>query len=189
MVLSVVGDVSFKGIKAYIASQVCYYITELGNQHYQYDLQLWDINYWTVDTAGNYAVASGVVIVPKGFTQLPLLSFQHVTMLMKKEAPTLSKGAELGFATTFAAADGFLISMPDHLGLGQSAYVRQMGLTHTYCQAVPLAVPAIDMMDAVKTFLAQEFKNLVIKDKHFLAGFSEGGLRHYGSPPGAGYDR
>jgi hypothetical protein len=175
MVSSVVGDVSFKGIKAYIVSQVCYYMTELGNQHYQYDLQLWNINYWTVDTAGNYAVASGVVIVPQGITQLPLLSFQHGTMLMKKEAPTLSEGAELGFATTFAAADGFLISMPDHLGLGQSAYVRQMGLTHPYCQAVPLAVPAIDMMDAVKTFLAQEFKNLVIKDKLFLAGFSEGG--------------
>ncbi len=174
MVASVVGDVSYKGVKEFVVSKVCYYMTELGNQNYQYDLQLWNINYWTLDTAGNYAVASGVVIVPQGITLAPLLSFQHGTMLMKNEAPTLSEGAELGFATTFAAADGFVISAPDHLGLGQSAYVRQMELTHPYCQAVPLAVPAIDMMDAVKTLLAQEFPTLALKDKLFLAGFSEG---------------
>ncbi len=152
--------------------------TELWTQSYEYkyDLQLYNISYWTVDTSGNYVVASGVVIVPENITTVPLLSFQHGTMLMKSEAPTLSDGPELAFAATFAAADGFLVSMPDHLGLGQSAERTQLDLTHPYCQAVPLATAAIDMMDAVKSFLSLQFDdNLQLKDKLFLAGYSEGG--------------
>jgi pimeloyl-ACP methyl ester carboxylesterase len=176
MVDSVVGDVDYKIGKELYVREICYFHTELGNQNRQYDLQLWNINYWTVDTAGNYAVASGVVIVPQGVTEPPLLSFQHGTMLMKKQAPTLSEGAELGFATTFASTDGFLISMPDHLGLGQSTERTQLDLTHPYCQAEPLAVTAIDMMDAVRSFLSWQFDNkLQLKNKLFLAGFSEGG--------------
>lgn len=173
LIKSLAGDVWWKPL----ATRAVLFWTELWNQSYKYDLQLWNISYWTLNTAGDYVVASGVVIVPRGsnITVAPLLSFQHGTMLMKKEAPTLSEGAELAFAATFAASDGFLVSMPDHLGLGQSSEVRQMDLTHPYCQAVPLAGPAIDMMVAVGTFLVNEFKDLTLKDKLFLAGYSEGG--------------
>lgn len=150
------------------------YHTKLWNQKYYYDLQQWNISYWTVGATGGYVIASGVVIVPQGIAQSPLLSFQHGTMLMKKEAPTLSEGAELGFATTFASADGFLVSMPDHLGLGQSAYRAQMNLTHPYCEAEPLATAAADMLVAVKSFLSRQFPNLQLKNKLFLAGYSEG---------------
>lgn len=65
--------------------------TELRYQEYQYDLQQWNMNYWTEDTAGNLVVASGVVIVPQGVTQASLLSFQHGTMLMKRKLPPFQK--------------------------------------------------------------------------------------------------
>ncbi len=170
---SLVGDSSFK--QAFL-SNVLYYHSDLGDQEYKYDIQQWNISYWTKDASGNnYVVASGVVIVPKGITPAPLLSFQHGTMLMKNEAPTRSEGAELAFATTFAATDGFLVSMPDHLGLGQAAEMTQRTLTHPYCQAVPLAVPAIDMMTAVQSFLSWQLNNdLVLKNTLYLAGYSEG---------------
>jgi hypothetical protein len=149
--------------------------TKLVNQSYHYDLQLWNMNYWTIDTSGNLVVASGVVILPQGTQLASLLSFQHGTMLMKVEAPTLSDGPELAFAATFAATDGYVTSVPDHLGLGQAAYRTQMSLTHPYCEAVPLAENAIDMMDALKTLLAQQNPKIALKDKLFMTGYSEGG--------------
>ena len=152
----------------------CLWKTKLWNQKYQYDLQLWNITYETIDANGGKVVASGVVIVPQGITQLSLLSFQHGTMLMKKEAPTLSDGPELALAATFATTDGFLASVPDHLGLGQAAYRTQKDLLHPYCEAQPLAIGAADMMIAVKSFMTKQFPTLQLKNKLFLAGYSEG---------------
>ena len=171
LLASMAGDDTFKQI----ASAALLSRTNLWNQHYKYDLEEWNISYWTQDTTGAYVVASGVIIVPEGVTQLPLLSFQHGTMMMKNEAPTLSFGAELGFATTFATTDGFLISVPDHLGLGQASYQMQMNMLHPYCQAGPLGIASADMLLAVKSFMGKQFPNLQLKQKLFLAGYSEGG--------------
>lgn len=145
---------------------------------YQYDLVLYNMLYWTVDAFGNPVQASGVVMVPVGKESVPLLSFQHGTMLTKKEAPTLSDSAELGFAVTFATTDGFVISMMDHQGMGQAAQNprdrdkrRQL---QPYCQGDTLAKGAADMMLALKQFMAKAHPTIKMDGKLYLTGYSEG---------------
>jgi hypothetical protein len=168
------------GIGQGIVEGILYYDTDFGNQSYKYDLYLWDINYWTVDAFNNPVLASGVVVVPAQKTTgtAPLLSFQHGTMLTKKEAPTMSDGAELGFAVSFAAADGYVVSMMDHQGMGQAAFdptdPAKRAQLQPYCQGQTLARGAADMMIAIKQFLGSVYPPMTVSGL-FLTGYSEGG--------------
>jgi hypothetical protein len=151
--------------------------SDFSKQEYHHDLYMWDIFYWTQDAFGQPVLASGVLLVPTKTTQTPFLSFQHGTMLTKNEAPTRADGAELGFAVTFAAADGFAVAMMDHQGMGEAAFdptnVAKRRQIQPYCQGHTLAIGAADMMIASNVFL-QKFYTQIKLSKLFITGYSEG---------------
>jgi len=163
------------------AGALLYDNSKMSQQAYSWNLTLFSINYTTIDWNGNPILASGVVAVPGGRTSAPLLSFQHGTMLTKKEAPTLADGSEMAFAVTFSAADGYVAAIPDHTGLGQAGLLYGDSLYHPYCQWEPIAKCDADMLPAVQQLLKQAYAdkkiwNRVILDgRTFLAGYSEGG--------------
>jgi hypothetical protein len=147
----------------------------------KYPVKIYRITYWTVDDdAGSHLVkASGVAIVPQvaGKKTLPFLSFQHGTMMNKNEAPSMSDGAELGFAVSYAVADGFVVSMMDHQGMGTASYLADSDADRRalqrYCQGKVLAMGAADMMIAVKQFVGQSYPNITLQNL-YMTGYSEG---------------
>lgn len=148
----------------------------------KYSLRLFNLSYYTEDAKGRIVRTAGVLIVPvmPAGTKVPLVSFQHGTMLEKKQAPTVSNGPELGIAVAMASASGLLMTIPDHLGLGIEA-LRHPEQFHPYCQWEPLARDNGDMLVAVQSLFNDEtfkraVKNLPTLDgRLFLTGYSEGG--------------
>lgn len=148
----------------------------------KYNLRLYSVSYYTEDAKGRIAPTAGVVIIPvtPAGTQLPLISFQHGTMLDEKQAPTVSNGPELGMAVAMASASGLMMSVPDHLGLGVEA-LKHPEQYHPYCQWAPLGRDNGDMLVAVQSLLKDSTFQRAVKDlpvpdgRLFLTGYSEGG--------------
>jgi pimeloyl-ACP methyl ester carboxylesterase len=115
---------------------------------------------------GRTIEASGLVMVPTGITaSAPIISVQHGTTFVKEDAPTTS-GGYTGMEL-FASA-GYIALMPDYIGYGKSAEVF-----HPYYDKEHSALAVIDMIKAVKQFLASE--KIEFTEELFLAGYSEGG--------------
>ena len=109
--------------------------------------------------------ASGLLFIPLGVPNPPLLSAQHGTTFKKSEAPSVSMGFS---GMEFLAALGYITILPDYLGYGESA-----SLFHPYYEANLSAYTVIDMVLAVREYLEQE--KIRYDNKLFLAGYSEGG--------------
>jgi hypothetical protein len=131
-----------------------------------YELDLWKVKYNTIDPSGNPTIASGLLIVPKGARKpLPLLSYQHGTVLKKNDVPsTMQGGYQAGL---FFAAEGYVVAEPDYLGLGDSP-----GL-HPYVHAKSEATAIIDMMRASRKVCAD--LSVSLNDQVFITGYSQGG--------------
>ncbi len=136
------------------------------NLQYNYDVNLYKIDYNTIDPEGNPTLASGLAIVPVSTTKsFPLLSYQHGTTLMKTNVPSQMKGdfeAGLIFAT-----DGYIVACPDYLGLGDGTQL------HPYLHAKSEATAVIDMLRAVRQFC--KTKGFLLNNQLFLTGYSQGG--------------
>jgi pimeloyl-ACP methyl ester carboxylesterase len=153
--------------KAFIALALS---TILGNNapavQLTYDVELIKIDYNTIDPAGNPTEASGLLILPVNATAaLPLLSYQHGTILSKLNAPSkLQGGYEVGLVF---GSEGYAVACPDFLGLGDGSKL------HPYLHAKSEATAVIDMLRAVRSVC--KGKNVVLNDQLFLMGYSQGG--------------
>lgn len=148
----------------------------------KYSLRLFNVSYYTEDAKGRIVPTAGVLIIPilPAGTKTPLVSFQHGTMLMEKQAPTVSNGPELGMAVVMASASGLPMTVPDHLGLGIEA-IKNPEEYHPYCQWAPLGRDNGDMLVAVSHLIKEPTFERAVKDhprydgRLFLTGYSEGG--------------
>jgi hypothetical protein len=131
-----------------------------------YDLDSWKIKYYTIDPKGKSTIASGLLIVPKNAeTPLPLLSYQHGTILRKSDAPS---GRQGGFQVGLLfATEGYVVAVPDYLGIGDGE-----GL-HPYVHAASEATAVIDMMRASRK--ACEELSVALNSQVFIMGYSQGG--------------
>ena len=131
----------------------------------KYDLQLYSIEYETIDQFGNQTIASGAIVVPIDQLEIfPLLSFHHGTEI--KRSGTYSQGGTLDLLTMWLGTS-YISILPDYLGLGVSE------VFHPYQINIPSATCSIDMIIAAKQFC--ELKNIEISEQLFLTGYSEGG--------------
>jgi len=132
----------------------------------RYAIDVYKIVYNTVSYDSTPTIASGALILPHNPTcQMPLVSYQHGTTLKKTDVPSrLSSEFIIGAGM---ATDGYAVSMPDYLGLGDSP-----GL-HPYIHANSEASAAIDMLRASKTVIAGH--GLGLNGQLFLVGYSQGG--------------
>jgi hypothetical protein len=133
----------------------------------QYGVEVYQILYQTVNSRGNITQASGALVLPQNVKKdLPLLSYQHGTVLEKTEVASQGRGDELLVGMLLGSV-GYATSMPDYLGLGASP-----GL-HPYVHAKSTAVAVVDMLRASRAFCAS--KNQGLNNQLFLMGYSEGG--------------
>jgi len=132
-----------------------------------HDVNVYRLIYQTPDPQGNMTTASGALLVPQGVTcAVPLASYQHGTMALKMEAPSFNPDSERLVGLLFAST-GYVVSMPDYLGLGASP-----GL-HPYVHAKSQATATIDMMRATRTFAANN--EVPLNGQVMLFGYSQGG--------------
>ncbi|WP_190811315.1 alpha/beta fold hydrolase [Flagellimonas sp. S3867] len=135
------------------------------------DIKVYKITYNTIDVDGNNIIVSGLVIIPKNSVDLPLVSYQHGTLLTDDDAPSSYNTEKLAtlFAMTLASAN-YAVIMPDYLGYGVSR-----NYPHPFQHRKTLGSTSYDMIRAVKEGL-NFVDNLIINDKLFITGYSEGGF-------------
>lgn len=131
-----------------------------------YDVNLYKIVYNTIDPKGNATIASGALAVPIGYDcAMPIASYNHGTVVLKDAVPSNeSTEALIGVGM---ASSGYIVSLPDYLGLGDSPGF------HPYVHAKSQATATIDMIYASKEFL--DSQGHAYNDQLFLFGYSQGG--------------
>ena len=137
----------------------------------QYPIRVYRLTYRTHTPEGQETTASGAVLVPVATTALPVLSYQHGTLLpgSESQAPSYyAQGSDVWSIVSILASTGYVVSAPDYLGYGASK-----ALPHPYEHAASLASASADMLRAAREFCKQ--LNVSVNQKNFLLGYSEGG--------------
>ncbi|MGB1020812.1 MAG: lipase family protein [Flavobacteriaceae bacterium] len=126
--------------------------------------------YNTIDHNEENTVASGILLLPDKEGDLPLLSFQHGTLLDPELAPSKSKfgNNELTLAAVLASS-GIITIVPDYLGYGNSTLPK-----HPYEHKETLSRASYDMIIATNHYIKEN--NISTNDSLFIAGYSEGGF-------------
>ena len=134
------------------------------------NIEAYKIKYKTTDVDGSEIVASGVVFVPQGDAEMPIVSYQHGTISDNDNAPSNVENLGNDEYTIMAvfSSFGFVVSMPDYIGYGDS-----VASEHPYEHGNSLGSTSYDMLKATKEFLTNE--EVKANNKLFLLGYSEGG--------------
>jgi len=130
------------------------------------DVHVYRVLYETVDAQRLRTRASGAVAVPVNRAgPLPLISYQHGTVLLREDVPSRANlEALIGVAF---ATDGYAAVLPDYVGLGDSPGV------HPYHHAESAASAVLDLVRAARALALAE--GIVLGPELFLAGYSQGG--------------
>lgn len=137
----------------------------------KYPIRVYRLTYRTHTPEGQETTASGAVLVPVATTALPVLSYQHGTLVPTSEgqAPSYyATGSDVWSVVSVVASTGYVVSAPDYLGYGASK-----ALPHPYEHAASLASASADMLRAAREFCQQQ--KVSVNQKNFLLGYSEGG--------------
>ena len=152
----------------------------ISREDLQYDVQLYKIIYDTT-YLGNIIRASAMIAVPDKTGPLGLVAVQHGTFFANEEvpsewiSPTLANFANLTLENLVmeglpdSMVGGYLSVSVDYLGFGES---HNKVIRHPYlnCNSYPQDI--ISALRATKDFVRD--KNIVLQDKLFLRGYSEG---------------
>lgn len=134
-------------------------------------LTLYKVTYRSKDARGRDTVLSGLIVMPSNGAPNGLVVFNHGTLVYRQAAPSRfigkSDGSEAETATLAFGSGGYVIAMPDYIGLGDNLE------THPYPANVVNARAGIDLIKAART-LARRHK-LTLGNQVFVTGYSEGG--------------
>ena len=129
-------------------------------------VRFYQVRYETVDAHGFKTQASGGLAVPDvAGGAFPLISYQHGTVTQREDVP--SRLNTEGFLGAVLASLGYVATLPDYLGLGDSPGI------HPYHHAESEATATIDLLRAARTWCSSN--SVSLNTKLFLTGYSEGG--------------
>jgi hypothetical protein len=132
------------------------------------DCDIYIYTYETISLDEATAQASGVLVVPKNGYKKNLLVYTHGTVSDKEGAPS-NLGYHMQLPLSVFAQEGYIISIPDYLGIGQSSTIF-----HPFCHAQSLATASYDAAIASQKLISK--LNLEKAKSLFVAGYSEGGM-------------
>jgi hypothetical protein len=139
-----------------------------------YGVDVYRIDYETVDPWLGSTTASGALFVPTGISvPASLLTYQHGTIHRRVDAPSNPGTAERDIGL-IAASHGYVVAMPDYLGLGTGST-----LAHPYVHRRSSATAVVDMLRAVRRCVTtvasiRQDVPLGLNGKLFLFGYSQG---------------
>ena len=132
----------------------------------QYDVKSYAVYYDTVTPDGLPTRASMAYVMPSGSSgPFPLVSYQHGTEFLTNKVASLKDG-EYVLGLAFASV-GYVVSMPDYLGMGSGSGM------HPYVHSRSEATASIDAIRAARV-LSQKF-GVNLNGQLFLIGYSQGG--------------
>jgi len=128
--------------------------------------KLYEIIYTTSWHDGSTIKASGLCFIADNFSEetLPQLIYHHGTRTLKKT--NLHLEGENAISAGFAA-DGYLVILPDYIGLGKGDKF------HLYQNSESEATACIDMLLAIQELNTKLL--IATNEKLFLTGYSQGG--------------
>lgn len=136
----------------------------------KYNINLYKIHYKTPAPDGSMTIASGLVVMPQNPGKpVSIVSYHHGTRVTRNDVPSNFSEKYYIYPAVFSSYAGFMVSMPDYLGLGDSTLAL-----HPYVQADSLSSSSINMLIAAKELASA--LNYPVNDKLYLAGYSEGGF-------------
>lgn len=135
----------------------------------EYDVEIYRIEYETVDAFLGPTIASGAVAIPVGGeAPLPLASYQHATLFENSEAPSQPGATERVAGAAFASL-GFVAALPDYLGFG-----ADVASFHPFTHRRSEATAVIDLLRATRQFIREQSSH-ELDGRVFLVGYSQGG--------------
>ncbi len=153
-------------------------------------LDVYKISYRSRDEKNRTVVLSGLVVLPRGGAPNGLVIFNHGTIVSSALAPSRftgkSNASEAELATLAFASGGYVVAMPDYLGLGDHKGA------HPYPLGAANSLSAVDIIEPARALAARQ--NTKIGSRLFVTGYSEGGavamwtVRDLERKSGAGYD-
>lgn len=132
-----------------------------------FDVQVYKVVYNTIDGRGEPTIASGALYIPKANpNDAPFAAYLHGTIIDEASVPSNLTGVEgaIGWAM---ATDGYVVALPDYIGLGESPGA------HPYVHAKSEATASIDMMRASRQLCGMI--DIGLNGQVFIAGYSQGG--------------
>ena len=132
-----------------------------------FEVDVHRVIYTTPDVDGvTPTTASGLIFIPTGDTcEMPLMAYLHGTKVKKDETFYFLQGE--WFLGVLTASTGYVMCLPDYLGLGASPGI------HPYQHARSEATASVDILRSARIICAQENRRL--NDQLFLVGYSQGG--------------
>ncbi len=138
----------------------------------EYSVSVYKITYTTTFN-GDDVLASGLVCVPHAEgVALPVLSYQNGTNTLHSNAPSVNPDNELYLLLEFMASSGFIITIPDYLGFGQSS-----NMFHPYMHKESTVQTVLDMQHAVKELInnLKDEIGVEMSNDYYITGYSQGG--------------
>jgi len=133
----------------------------------RYGVNVYIMEYMTVDVKGEMTLASGAVLIPQpAFSELSVVSFHSFTTVNRLSVPSRGGLNQILVGMIFSG-DGYMTVMPDMIGLGSSTKF------HPYLIADVSATTVIDMLRSVTQWATSE--SWSISQEVFLTGYSAGG--------------
>lgn len=130
-------------------------------------VRAYKLTYQTLNPFRCPTMATGLLVMPESPTNaLPLVSYQHGTIVQKNGAPSGMQGLEPVIGIVMATS-GYIAVLPDYVGLGDSP-----GL-HPFLHAPSEAAAVIDLLRASRAFCSNNLVSL--NGQLFLMGYSQGG--------------
>ena len=141
-----------------------------------YDMSMYSIEYEITHPLGYVDTLSGLVSFPIEPTKsFPIASYQHGTTILDNHVPSVSglnlNEQEVAIISMVMASSGYIIMLPDYIGLGSSEGYHPYIIADTYTPAI------VDMIRSVKN-LSEELNlnnSFMYNNQLYLLGYSEGG--------------
>ncbi|MEV5833959.1 hypothetical protein [Nocardia sp. NPDC052112] len=123
--------------------------------------------YRTVTPAGDPTTASGLVVLPRtDARRLRVVTYEHGTLVLKSDAPSVNDTRADRARTIMFAAAGYAAIAPDYLGLGEGPG------PHPYTHAPSEVSASVDLLRAARTMVAGQHD---FDPDILVTGFSQGG--------------
>ena len=141
-----------------------------------YNMSMYSIEYEIINPLGYVDTLSGLVSFPIApMKSFPIASYQHGTTILDHHVPSVSglnlNDQEVAIISMIMASSGYIIILPDYIGLGSSGGYHPYIIADTYTPAI------VDMIRSVKTLSAELNLNnsFMYNNQLYLFGYSEGG--------------
>ncbi len=138
-----------------------------------YEIDVYSISYLTPYLhPDSLKKATGALLVPRaGDCELPMIGYGHGTMSKRQEAPSIDIERSEGAISLLYASQGYLVAMPDYLGLGNSDTSIKV---HPYITKFHQGNTTINMLRTAREL--RDTLGYQLSEQLFLSGYSQGGF-------------